>query len=786
MFGYACLLMDFKQSSRVADEFFVGTMIETREVLMLGLLYHPLDGNIDDMRHFLEVKNSSLKYAKKHWFIFVVLAVYVFFTAYYMGPGFYKCSDSIYGFGDSTAGPIWRNSLKPEQPPFGGYQTSTNYPYGESTYSPVGFIASVQTVSMWAASKVVGPMCAYNLYNMTGYVLTALVMFAFIRYLTRNRWIALLAGYAVSFTPYVQGKVGGHPNYGYSALLIGILWLTIHTLETRRRWSAILLGVLLALSAYFDPYFILLAATIVTPAFLMWFAVTWLAMRRRNESFALRTLSRQIAKPIIFAIITFSILLSPLVAIRLLNAQTINQTVSSSRGNVVEAAMLCSNMPSDYLLPDPTNIHITGLLGPSYTTKNIEERQWCGYAESRVSVSITLITLVVIASAAILIGALQKRRGLKLKLPYRSDKTIAMVLSVGLAGLVIGLPPIINGMLMPSGVVLKITTMWRIFAREYLVVNMALVILAAIALYYIFSNYAFFKRTVVRAIVIALVFIGVLLEYQINNPFSPMTFSYERDIPSIYQTVKDKPEISVIAEYPMDRIGVEYDSVVYYMTMQAVHGKKLVNSILSTDSRMTTHVAMKDLSDPQTIPALRALGVRYVVVHGESAEDILKRTNNNLEIIEQTTPTVYALTMVRADDNKNIALLRIKDGVESPSILTIEKGSLVNLPLQQSPIASEFEVLNESILKKNPLEEATSSKDTICFDVKMSAPTDAGVFSVYHQGIRVHQVDITGTAYTRVFVSGVIDNESIRIVNDKGYNMRLNNLSANCQGDDTQ
>ncbi len=752
----------------------------------MGLLYHPLDGNIDDMIHFLEVRDSSLKYAKKHWFIFVVLAVYVFFTAYYMGPGFSKCTDSIYGFGDSTAGPIWRNSLKPEQPPFGGYQTSTNYPYGESTYSPVGFIASVQTVSMWAASKVVGPMCAYNLYNITGYVLTALVMFAFIRYLTRNRWIALLAGYAVSFTPYVQSKVGGHPNYGYSALLIGILWLTIHTLETRRRWSAILLGVLLALSAYLDPYFILLAATIVTPSLMMWLAVTWFTMRRKKESHALRTLSREVAKTIAYALVTFAILLSPLIAVRFINAQTISQTVSASRGDVFAAAKLCSNMPTDYLLPDPANIHLTNLFGPAYTDKNIEARHWCGFGESRVSLSITLITVVVVALGIVLGGALRKRRNYRLKLAYQTQKTLAIVASVGIAGVAIGLPPIIYGIFMPSGIILKLTTMWRIFAREYLVVNMALVILAAIAVYFIFSNFALFKKAVVRAVILALIFTGVLFEYQINNPFSPITFSYERDVPSVYHTIKDKPDISVIAEYPMDRMGVEHDSVVYYMTMQAVHGKKLVNSVLATDSRMTTHVALKDLSDPQTIPALRALGVRYVVVHGENIDDILKRTNNNLEEIELNIPVVYALTMVRQDDNMNVALLRIKDGIESPSVLTIEKGSLVNLPLIQSPIATEFEVQNGAVLRKTPLKQAAQSRGAVCFDVKMSATMDAGIFSVYQGKTELRVGVITGAGYTRILVPDVIDNESIRIVNDKGYNMRLDNLSATCQGGDTQ
>lgn len=727
-----------------------------------------------------KVKSLSL-YLKKNWFPFFAIAIYIFFSAFYMGSGFTKCDDSIYGFGDSTAGPIWRNSLKPEQPLFGGYETSTNYPYGESLYSPVGFAASVQTVSMNVGTKVVGPMCAYNLYNISGYVITAMVMFFFIAYITKNRWIALIAGYAVSFPPYVQSKIGGHPNYAFAGLLIGLLWLTIYTLESRKKRGAIALGVLLASSAYLDPYFTLLSATVVAPTAFAWLCMK--AIRAKKGPKNLKYELRRVIKPVLIALVSFVIVLAPIAAMRIIESSTIDQSVSASRGNVFAAAMQCSNMPIDYLLPDPMNIHIRGAFGPSYSAQNIALRHWCGSGESRVSLSLTLIAVVLIAGGLIAYSVVRRRKG-RLALAYDTPIVVLSAIFVGIAGLMIGLPPKIHGLIMPSDVILKITEMWRIFAREYLVVNLALVIVASIALYYLVSNVKWFRSKIAVSLLLVVVFGGILFEYQINDPFSPMTFSYARDVPHVYETIKDNPNIQAIAEYPMDRIGVEHDSVVYYMTMQAVHGKAMVNSVLATDARMTTHIAIKDLSDPQTIPALRYLGVHYVVVHGESVDDVVAKTGGNLEPIESNISKVFGLSMVRAGDNNKIALFKIKDGPVLSSVLTIEKGYSVNLPLLQSPIATEYEVLNNTELRRTPLKSADNSKAAVCFDIKMSAKGDVGGLTVYRGNNIVSNSTISDT-YSHIVVPAMADNDTLRTTNDKGYNMRLNNLSVGCSTSET-
>lgn len=721
-------------------------------------------------------KSKVFLYLKRNWFNFFAIIIFIFFTFYYMGPGFSDCKNSIYGFGDSTAGPIWRNSLQPEQPLFGGPETKTNYPYGESLYSPVVFAASVQTVSMGAMSQVVGPVCAYNIYNIVGYVFTAAIMYFFIRYLTKNRWIALLAGYAVSFTPYVQSKIGGHPNYAFAGVLIAIIWLMIHLLLYRKVWTGILLGFTVAFCAYLDPYFTLLAATVILPVIFVWL----LTVRKRIVKILKKPalLERKRIIPLVLAIATFAVVLAPLAVIRIKDAGTIDKTVSKSRGNILAAAQQCSNLPLDYLLPDPTNRPVVDMLGPGYTKKNIEHRSWCGYAESRVSLSLTLIFATILALVLVLWEKLNRHKNRETVLAYNKKLVIASISCIGIAAVLLGLPPYIHGVIMPSGVVLMITEMWRIFAREYMVVNIALVIGAAISLYYFAISKALEKRSITKAILFGLVALGVFLEYQINYPFSPMTFNYTRDIPGVYIDIKNDSTANVIAEYPMDRIGVEYDSVVYYMTMQSVHMKSMVNSVLSTDSRESTHAALKDLSDPQTIPALRYLGVDRVVVHGEGIDDIVSKTNNQLQPLIYSDPTVYALTMVRDDDTKRIVLTKLASGTIYSNILTIEQGEVINLPLIQSPINTEYEVLNGVVLGETKLGNKVY-KGKACFDIKMSALKDVGRLNVYKNGVFNQAAQIDST-YKSIMIDGITSSDKILLKNDKGFNMRLNNLNGQC------
>lgn len=674
--------------------------------------------------------------------------------------------------GDSTAGPIWRNSLSPDQPALGGFQTSTNFPYGESLYSPINLASSFQSVFMNAATKIVGPVCAYNTYNILGYLSTAMLMYGFVYYLTKKRWLGFLGGYALAFSPYVQSKIGGHPSYGFGLLLVAIFWLLTHALLRKSQKAAVLLGVVLAFCAYFDIYFVLLAITIVVPSIVAWLIWT---VQEKGITLGAAILSRK--RVACLVALACSITLMPIALVTIRDRSTIAETLGGLRGDTYSAAMMCSNKPLDYLLPDPGNYYLNRILGVRYMKENINLRNWCGFGESRVSISVVLIGLILLGAVLISWDYINRRSltGYRIK-QYPARFIIGALIFVLIAALLVGLPPKLLGITMPSGYILKVTGAWRIFAREYMVVNFAVVTLAMFVL--LFISRAKLLKPPLKIIGFLVLLLAIGAEYQANPVFKPFTFSYSRDVPGIYRTIRDNQDVKAIAEYPIDKIGIEYDSTIFYVTMQTIHKKPLLNSVAPNDPQEALHASLKDLRDPQTIPALRSLGITHVVVHGESAEDVAAIPG--LTVVASEKDPVYNLTMLRKDDNTSIVLAVINNGPASNDVLVIEDGYSPNLPLIQSPLDIQFEMLQGGSLRVRSLDrEPLSGSLNICFSAKMSALSDSAHFSVTSQGATVYATKLSDS-YTDIrFIAEA--NSTLVLTTDNGHNIRIDKLNAECR-----
>ncbi len=726
---------------------------------------------MSDIKTMFQKISTTLNTTK--WFYAFVVAVYAFFVLFYMGPITWNCGDTLSGIGDSTGGPVWRSSIEPEQPLLGGPENKTNYPFGENLYSPVGYASVAQTLTIRGLDKVVGPVCAYNSFNIISYFATALVMFAFLLYLLKSRWIALLGGYAVAFTPYVQSKIGGHPSYGYAALLIGIFWVTLHIIKKRQYRHGFGLAGLLALCAYFDPYFILLSITVMVPTVTAWLvSVVYTHFKHKNK----KTYFAPTFKVFAVALGTFFILISPLMYIRIHDASSINASTGPTRANVAATAALCSNKLLDYLLPDPYNLHLSSWFGQDYTKANIEHRNWCGPGESRVSISLAVITTVI---AALVIYLIRRRyysgKPRIPKMAYQKELVIGATVLVMLAAFLLGLPPEMRGIITPSGIVIKITETWRIFAREYLVLNAFAVILFSITLVYL-NSLLKGKWKKAAPVLFGLVWLVIVAEYQIFSPFDPFNFTYSRDVPPIYRDIKNNKDINALAEYPIDRMGVESDVIVYYTTMQYVHKKPILNSALVSDLHENLHVSIKDLTDPQTIPALRALGIRYITIHGITSKDVENATDQ-LEIIHSETPKVYGIQLLKSAKNNTITLARIKPGPSIDRTVVIKKGYAVNANIMKNSVAIEYEIINGAELGVEPI-DGKQKNDTqpVCFDIRTAGAPSPSNLTVKINGKVISQYDVS-EQYRSISLNAK-EGDSISLKNSGGYNMRLNNLGC--------
>lgn len=699
----------------------------------------------------------------------LLLLSYLPITFYYMTPQMLHCQTVVYGFGDNTGGPIWRFSVYPSNPLW-GFEHVTNYPYGESLSSPIWDSAALEFSFFWVLAKIAGPICGYNIFNIVGFIGTAAAMYGFIFWLTRRKSLAWLAGYAVSFAPYFQYKVGGHPSYGYAALLILAIWFFFRLLRERRKWDMVILALAVAACFYWDPYFSLLIATVVAPLVGVTIAYDVLISHNRSHPLALAKEVWARLRPFAVSALLILVAMLPLAVIAKLSASQISATVFAPRGDSLWVATICGNTPTDYLIPSDNNFFADLLTYGGYSRSIVPLRHGCNSGEDNVGLSLTLLG-VVAAAAVIFVRMKQTRRRLDANVPAGFDyQWITLALGgVLAAGFVMGLPAFPNEEPTLGYYLLQVTQTWRVLAREFVVVNIALVALAMIALLVLAQRWLR-QRPRLRVVLFGLLFLTIFIQYQ---PFTPFTGSggtrnFATDTPPIYVWLRDQADIQHIAEYPFG-IGNEANGIGIYLSMQLVDKKQLLNSVLQTSPQEPLRYAIWDLTAPQTLPVLRGLGIDAVVVHGVSAADVAAVPG--LQVLR--TEPVDRLT------GNSILVAKILPGPTQDYALTLKQGFPFKGVIMVSSVNVQYEAMNLSQMQLTPLsyDPRADAQHTVCFDVKMASPDDADHLSVLVNGVPVISDLPVGGQYVPVrFLAQ--ENQVITLRNDTTHDMRLDNLGC--------
>jgi hypothetical protein len=715
-------------------------------------------------------QNVYLFLIRNRFYVFTILSFAVL-TAYYMRPSVEHCTSVVYGFGDNTGGPIWRFSIDPNHP-LGGLEKVTNYPFGDNLYSPVSYSLILQVILFWGFAKLVGPVCGFNFLNILGFMTSALVMFGFIYWLTRRKWLAWLAGYAVTFAPYFQTKVGSHPGYGYQALLIGILWAFLAVIKTgRKKWAGVL-ALLSATCFYFDPYFSLLALSILIPLFI---AFAGVAVARRIRSGRWPEIH---IRAFMLSAAVFIIALLPLAYVKIRFGSQIDATVSSSRGNTLLAAEACSIYPHEYLLPFAANPLFTKALGSNKT--KVQSTLYgfanCNVAEDSINISLFIMVLLL---AGLIILSWEKLN--KRLLGYRSivqvDPAILFTCLIGVMALafLVALPPI-KVLRVPtlSYILLHLTSIWRIVEREFVVLNIAFITLFAVVASYFLSHFKFSKR--MGVILFALLFIGVFAEYQTFNPLhsgSFISFSYN-EAPPTYYWVAQSQDIHVIAEYPIERVGTESDAIVYYTTMQTIHKKPLFNSVLPESPQEPIRSSIKNLADPQTVPVLHAMGVDTIIVHGVEAAEVAKIPYLQIVYVGNHGRT-GRVPPSRTIEDGQLVVAKITNSPKPSAMLTFSKEPLYNGNIIKSAVEWQYEMQQDNaFIIKGIAPNSTQAPLNVCFAVKMAGVNDRDTLSLIVDGKQEQTIQLDNQ-YVEVKLTA---SQSIKLHNTSGHNMRVAQLGC--------
>jgi hypothetical protein len=192
------------------------------------------------------------------------------------------------------------------------------------------------------------------------------------------------------------------------------------------------------------------------------------------------------------------------------------------------------------------------------------------------------------------------------------------MIMAAIVGFIFSLPPILTifgyELRMPTWFLVTITPAWRVFARWFFIIQPLLVFVVAIGLSEYFSRLKADSRKKRHVYTLAVFAVVVLLiEYLPRNPLDASAFwSYEKNLPVTYQFIETLPDSTVLAEFPMREQPYYRGS--YYFNGQYIHKKTLFNSYSPVSTQASLRISLMDLSNPQTLPVLRQLGVTHLLV----------------------------------------------------------------------------------------------------------------------------------------------------------------------------
>jgi hypothetical protein len=520
-------------------------------------------------------------------------------TIFYLAPASTNCTTTIAGApGDATAGGVWTawTYKHVPGPPWLAKTPLTGAPSGERFWEPQFLTAATLLVPTWAISHFTTPQCTWNVMIMLGFLLTGLAMFAFAFWLTGRPLVASFAAFAFTFSPFRMLKAEGHLAYVHAEFLILILFASLLVWKGPSLRRAVLLGGALAAAFYTDGYYVLMAAVLFAVVHLA--ALAYALFVERWDRVEIRR--RVVA--VVGAGVVAGLLLVPVAFTFTMQ----RSELTSQLARPVSEVTTFSSRAVYFVLPPRTHPLFKQLLG-SFQDRHLAKGD--NYSEATLFVGFVVLALAVGAVVGVVRhrgrthqagGSAQLSRGF-----------LAVTLGgTAVVGALMTLPPAthLGGIAIPgpSRVIFHFVTLWRVYARFFIVMHAALVPLAAVGLAALVGRMSAGRG---RAVTIAAIVLAAL-EFLTFPPRSQYDYAIA---PQGYQWLASQKQIRTIAEYPL--LSTESDPNHSYLTYQPVHGKRMLNSRVSPSLPDGLGRTAFGLGDDGTIPLLRRLGTDAVLVH---------------------------------------------------------------------------------------------------------------------------------------------------------------------------
>jgi hypothetical protein len=495
-----------------------------------------------------------------------------------------------------------------------GKTENSNYPFGEDLWNPIAVTNRAWYPIYWTYGKLMNsPIAAFNLIVFTGLAFSMLVSFFFTRrFITKNSALGAFIAMLTTFNPYLVNKSSGHLTYMFAVgLCLFGSWITLNIINDPTNWkrNCTLLGILVGCSFYFDVYLLLLIPSVT--GFIL-FAKGMISVLNRSdiETVLFSTINylRKIIRPLGSAIIVAIACMTPGISYIYNQRSAVSGFIASTRPNIRSEATSFSARPMDYLLPSSDNPVYPGPLRAlraayQHGSNKGENVNFLGY---------TLITLWVIAAGVIVYNF----KFSELLNMAKNESVIALYLIFILCfifGLLFSLPPAyrpfgISLLPTPTTFITIVGGVWRVFARFQVIVQPAFIFSIVLATKFILKqqliNIPYKLKKINISVVILLLSSIIIIESTARVPFGTTTFT-----PRFNLLTPSKPTANdVLAAYP----ARGYLPTVL-SSNQLTH-EKLFFPVSPSTKEWELKDSLSDLNNPQTIPALRSMGVTSVLV----------------------------------------------------------------------------------------------------------------------------------------------------------------------------
>ncbi len=451
------------------------------------------------------------------------------------------------------------------------HHTMSGAPFGWNQSNALNTQLVLAYYPTYLIAHIVGPVAAYNLIILAGYLLSGLAMYALVRYLRCNPLVAAWSALAFIVFPFHLAHIEHASLIHLEVLALLLLALVAAALEpTLLRLALVGVSNLACwlMSGYFGPM-----AAVTTIAFTIGAALT---MRGRERGrFVLGGAAVAVAAAGVLGIVA------------VVSGTNGGAGLNRAPGDL----SIFGIRPLDLLVPPTGNVVLGNRLNSFWNAH--------AHGSDRTEI-INYVGWVTIALAALWIVRCARRWA---TISKRERTTTAGLVAALIAELLFAAPSPFAGVPMPARLLFAIVPAFRVLSRWDFMLMATLIPLAALGLQTIWRTLAQ-RRALLPYGAVGLAMVLSFLELALH-PAEPRYRSVP--VPPEYAAVKETP-YGILADYPLG-----YSDV--FRFWQRIHGHPLLNGAPPNTQADSARLMLLDPTQPGTSQSLALLGVTAIAIH---------------------------------------------------------------------------------------------------------------------------------------------------------------------------